>query len=95
MCSCNVIGSLDISCDAILGDCTCKDNIVGIVCNRPADGYYYKTLDDIIFEAEYAERSSVSSTTNHSSSHLVMTVALLQWQLSINIVEFNIVKQSQ
>ena len=75
MCLCNVIGSLDTSCDAILGDCTCKDNIVGTVCNRPADGYYYKTLDDIIFEAEYAERSSVSNTTNHSNSHLVMTVA--------------------
>ncbi len=41
-----------MSCDAIDGQCNCKENINGPVCTGLQDGYYYKTLDDILYEAE-------------------------------------------
>ena len=48
------MGSIGIACDPVSGQCTCKDNIAGDLCDRPMEGYFYKTLDDIIFEAEDA-----------------------------------------
>ena len=54
-CQCNPVGSIGITCHPVSGQCTCKDNIAGDVCDRPMAGYFYKTLDDIVFEAEDAD----------------------------------------
>ena len=59
-CQCNEFGSLNVSCDPIMGQCYCKDNIVGLLCSKAADGFYYRVLDDIKFEAEEAELSPVT-----------------------------------
>lgn len=54
-CQCNEFGSINETCEPIFGQCYCRDNIVGLVCSKPADGYYYRVLDDIKFEAEDTE----------------------------------------
>ena len=41
-----------MSCNATYGQCNCKENINGIICADTNEGYYYHTLDSIVFEAE-------------------------------------------
>ena len=33
-------GSVDNVCDVTTGECTCKENIIGEVCNEAADGWW-------------------------------------------------------
>ena len=43
----------------MLGQCYCKTNVTGTLCNEPASGYYFKAMDDLIMEAEEAQLSPV------------------------------------
>ena len=54
-CQCNPLGAIGTACDPVSGQCVCKDSITGDLCDRPVGGYFYKTLDDILFEAEDAD----------------------------------------
>lgn len=59
-CNCDPFGSLNMSCDIETGQCPCRPNITGSMCNRPEPGYYYSPLDDVTFDAEEVNFSSVS-----------------------------------
>ena len=39
-CTCNMDGSVDNVCDVTTGECTCKDNIIGELCDEVADGWW-------------------------------------------------------
>ena len=49
-------GSIDATCDRQSGDCNCKPNMVGRICDKPKDGFYCPTLDHLIYEAENAKQ---------------------------------------
>lgn len=68
-CQCNPLGSVGVACDPVSGQCLCKDNVTGDLCDRPVVGYFYKALDDIIFEAE--EALFVVSSECHSLCALI------------------------
>ena len=61
-CECNIAGSESLVCDqdSPNGQCPCKPNIDSTRCTAPVPGYYFKFLDDIIFEAEDADFSEVA-----------------------------------
>lgn len=50
-CECDPFGAINNLCEAVNGQCNCKENIEGTVCGEVSQGYYYGTLD-ITFDAE-------------------------------------------
>ena len=49
-CTCNMDGSVNNICDVTTGECTCNENIIGEVCDAPADGWWnFPTPEGIFF----------------------------------------------
>ena len=58
-CNCHPTGSNHTVCSKASGQCSCRPNIEGRRCNATRDGYYFRALDYIRFEAESVPYSEV------------------------------------
>lgn len=69
-CNCNPGGSLSIRCDMYSGQCACLPGLTGQICSVIIPGYFYPTIDHLIFEAEYAAGvSDALIVTNRETEH--------------------------
>lgn len=66
-CNCNQGGSTSQICDqnSANAQCPCIPNVESTTCRMPAEGYYSKALDEIIFEAEEATLAGVCWMCRH------------------------------
>ncbi|XP_042299302.1 laminin subunit alpha-3-like [Sceloporus undulatus] len=51
-CECDVGGSVSHVCNALFGDCQCRNHIVGKNCNEPEKNYYFPNLHHMKYEIE-------------------------------------------
>ena len=60
-CDCNIAASTSTVCDKDSpdGQCPCLPNVDSPTCTLPFPGYYFRHLDNELFEAEEAELSEV------------------------------------
>ena len=56
-CECSPGGSIHNTCDPISGQCKCRPNMAGRTCDKPESGYFCPTLDQYMYEAEYAVKA--------------------------------------
>ena len=55
-CDCNEGFSYNLACNQTTGQCSCKPHTSGKRCDRIEDNYFCPSLDQILYEAEYAEQ---------------------------------------
>ena len=55
-CDCNPGGSSSILCDMNSGQCFCQPGLTGRTCSDVIPGYFFPSIDYLLFEAEYAAR---------------------------------------
>lgn len=60
-CDCDPGGSYDNFCDVITGQCRCREHMTGRTCSQPKQQYFIPRLDFLLYEAELARASVVSS----------------------------------
>ncbi|XP_039591850.1 laminin subunit alpha-5 isoform X1 [Polypterus senegalus] len=51
-CSCDIGGSIGLTCDERSGRCQCRQNVEGRRCNQPKKDYYFPDLHHLKFEIE-------------------------------------------
>ena len=73
-CGCNPSGSTTLVCDKDLGTCSCIPNVVNLLCDTPAGGYYVKALDNVKFEAEMANFVNVSCSSMQHIQYIMYCV---------------------
>ena len=77
-CNCDPVGSTSQLCHIVTGQCPCKPNITGLMCNSPAPGNYYRSLVAALLEAEEADFTQVSTTAIFHSSNINFIAISLQ-----------------
>uniref|UniRef100_A0A8C4Q6H7 Uncharacterized protein n=1 Tax=Eptatretus burgeri TaxID=7764 RepID=A0A8C4Q6H7_EPTBU len=53
-CNCDAGGSVDLSCDAVTGACTCRPGVTGLKCNKLQPGFFLPGPQNWRYEAEAA-----------------------------------------
>lgn len=53
-CDCNPGGSSSILCDMYSGQCFCQPGLTGRTCSDVIPGYFFPSIDYLLYEAEYA-----------------------------------------
>ena len=69
-CDCNLGGSLSPFCDMYTGQCPCRSGLTGQTCSDVIPGYFFPSIDYLIFEAENAKGAHIV-TNGGFAYHLV------------------------
>lgn len=73
-CACHAVGSTGKSCDNTSGQCTCKEGVTGLTCNRCARGYQQSRSHIAPCISEYLVNLTTAAATNgHQFIALLIT----------------------
>lgn len=58
-CECHAIGSVGKSCNNTSGQCTCKEGVTGLTCNRCARGYQQSRSHEAPCVSKFKRKSHI------------------------------------
>ena len=89
LCNCSIGGSLGPECDVLSGECPCRSGVTGRTCSQPLPGYFFPSIDYLLFEAESSngihepqfltEEEGISHTGNGTTSVTTVLEPILRF----------------